>query len=1170
MSMVNELYASVYEKLKAVQTKYENAENQLQASKEQDEVAKQKRIENLRLQLKKIDEYEEKVGYFKQMAEKHMVSKNLLTITPRELNFNRLRNWAMMIDPSEPDDPYAQRIYVQAKCNEMFLAHKKAEFQRTLSELTEDDGAPDQELEKAVTSIKAQLVEECRAIIESETFDQLASAVSQRHGRYLDNPAMQAVLDHEQEMDGKIGLGIYAQALPVLEELKYAAKAKLGEHFDLKGYILLPVEHALDKEMLISVHCAAAKEKKLYRGIQNYLLNMISRTAIGTRKICFLDALHFNNTALGVLRPLENSIVIDAIPKDSEAVVDKLKEIVSSFSDIDEALGMADSVQELNASAAPADQLGRTVLVLIGYPSAFSGEAKEYIKRILLNYEHYGISPILIDTQFVEKKDEREKDILADIVDNIYRIQMTRQREIISQNNGSDHYFKWYELTRELNESFITNVRSHDVRANSLGTEYVNRVDMENFPPYERGKKSIVLPYGVDSKDEMHSISFDNESFASYLMGASGSGKSTLLHTLITGILRNYHPDDVELWLADFKMSEFAQYIDPLPPHVKYILLDESPELVYDLLDQLTEKMMERQRFFMKHRDMKKVENVPSSIYMPVIFVILDEFSIMSQAVAESEPYKLKLQNLLAKGRALGIKFIFSSQTFTKGVAGLTQTAKDQIQTRIAMKNSYNEINETLELSSGTRTEQVKNWMEALPPHFTLSKYRDGDRLQVKRLQVMYFKGKGDEALEPQRRLIRHLNRSMRKVNTEEYDNTILDAYVDKQPVIVDGNSFKAFNSEKIGALISEYRDTHSADLADDDTVITFGAPRRMVNAKFAVISNESRENLLLIARSAEQACGMSIMATAMKSFVLQGGTVHVWAYNKNRLYRSYRDSHLMQYDVAEGMSEICAAISEIRNKLTRKETGHDLIVMLGMEQICNDFDLIDFGGSTSPATKSRSITSNVKQYEASSEEELAQLHEVNDLSERFREQYNLDQLEDTWFEEGKSLEDIMAEEKRLYQEFMVQIGIELPVKPDTDEDGEGLPLPDDAVYAEDVEEIQTELDLSYDASEDLKYIVRQGSRFGYHFMLCLSDLSDLKTTHLQQELFRHKIVFQISADDSIALFASKIASRLPEHICQYSDSMEQYSLRPFIHEGISWDGWDIDSNGEAVNSMLD
>lgn len=1169
MASINELYVSVYEKLKAVQIKYENAENQLRASKDQDEVTKQKRIENLQFQLKKIDEYEEKVEYFRQMAEKHMVSKNLLTITPRELNFNRLRNWSMMIDPSEADDPYAQRIYIQAKCNEMFLSQKKAEFEHTLAELTQDNSGIDEELEKNVASLKAQLVEECRAIIESEEFSQLVGIVSESHGRYIDSPAMQTVLESDQGADERIGLGIYAQAFPVLEEMKYAAKAKLGKYFDNRGYILLPVEHMIDKEMVISIHCAAAKEKKLYRGVQNYLLNLISRTTIGTRKIYFFDALHYNNTALGLLKPLEDSIVIETIPKDSEAIVDKLKEIISSFPDIDEALGMADSVQDFNETAAPADRLDRTVLVLIGYPSAFPGEANDYIKRILLNYEHYGISPILVDTQFVEKKDNNPKDIPVDIDDNIYRIQMTQKREIISQNRGSDHYFKWYELTRELSETFIADVRGHDTRANSLGTEYINRVDMEKFPPYERGKKSIELPYGIDSKDAMHSISFNNENFASYLMGASGSGKSTLLHTLITGILRNYHPDDVELWLADFKMSEFAQYIDPLPPHVKYILLDESPELVYDLLDRLTEKMMERQRFFMKHRDMKKVENVPSYIYMPVIFVILDEFSIMSQAVSESEIYKLRLQNLLAKGRALGIKFIFSSQTFTKGVAGLTQTAKDQIQTRIAMKNSYNEINETLELSSGTRTEQVKNWMEALPPHFTLSKYRDGDRLQVKRLQVMYFKGKGDEALEPQRRLIRHLNSTMHKVKTEEYDNSVLDAYVDKQPVIVDGNSYKAFSYTKISALITEYRNANGADLSADDTVITFGSPRRMVNAKFAVISNESRENLLLIARGAEQPCGMSILLTAMKSFKLQGGSVQIWAYNKNRLYRTYKDSHLVDYDVAEGISEICAAISEIREKIARKEVGNELIVMLGMEQICSDFELIDF--SSSVVSKSiKNTYVNARQYEASSEEDFKQFNEVKGLSDRFREEYNLEQLEDSWLDEGKSFEEIETEEERLYKEFLIRIGVEWHEEAVLNEDDAETNITDPANYEDDQDNTQKENDMSYNASEDFKYIVKQGSRFGYHFMLCLNDLSDLKPTQLQQDLFRHKLVFQVSSDDSITLFASKIASRLPEHICQYSDSLEQYSLRPFIHEGVSWDGWDVDSNGEAINSILE
>ena len=225
MASINELYASVFEKLVSVQTEYENAENQLRAAKDQDLILKQKRIENLQSQLGKIAEYEEKVEYFRQMAEKHMISKNLLTITPRELNFNRLRNWAMMIDPSEPDDPYAQRIYVQAKCNELFLNQKKAEFEHTLAELTQENGGVDVELDKTVIAFKAQLVEKCRAIIESEEFSQLADAVTKHHGRYTDTTAMQTVRESDPVVYGRVGLGIYAQVLPVLEEAKYIAKA---------------------------------------------------------------------------------------------------------------------------------------------------------------------------------------------------------------------------------------------------------------------------------------------------------------------------------------------------------------------------------------------------------------------------------------------------------------------------------------------------------------------------------------------------------------------------------------------------------------------------------------------------------------------------------------------------------------------------------------------------------------------------------------------------------------------------------------------------------------------------------------------------------------------------------------------------------------------------------
>ena len=181
MASINELYISVYEKLNKIKLKYDDVDGSLRETGEQNEIIRQKRIKNLESQLEKISEYQDKLEYFKRLAEKRLTSKNLLTITPRELNFNRLRNWPMMIDPSEDDDPYAQRVYVQVACNEMFLAQKKSEFEDLLNGLKQADGAYDKEAEQEAAKIKSELSEECKAVIESEEFSRLAKAILDEH-----------------------------------------------------------------------------------------------------------------------------------------------------------------------------------------------------------------------------------------------------------------------------------------------------------------------------------------------------------------------------------------------------------------------------------------------------------------------------------------------------------------------------------------------------------------------------------------------------------------------------------------------------------------------------------------------------------------------------------------------------------------------------------------------------------------------------------------------------------------------------------------------------------------------------------------------------------------------------------------------------------------------------
>jgi hypothetical protein len=105
-----------------------------------------------------------------------------------------------------------------------------------------------------------------------------------------------------------------------------------------------------------------------------------------------------------------------------------------------------------------------------------------------------------------------------------------------------------------------------------------------------------------------------------------------------------------------------------------------------------------------------------------------------------------------------------------------------------------------------------------------------------------------------------------------------------------------------------------------------------------------------------------------------------------------------------------------------------------------------------------------------------------------------------------------------------------------------------------------------YNAKDDFQYIVKQGSRNGYHFMLYLNSFSDIKQTALKLDMFRHRLAFTVSDEDSRELFGNKYASSLPEHICQYYNTMERFSFRPYLHNEIGWEGWDVDNNGNAVS----
>lgn len=1164
-------YNEIYSRISSLEKELEQARAAVKDIEDGTDKTIPERIEHLEKQNETIDEYLLKIKGFRQLAEQHIQSLNLQTIEAPpnyRVNLNRLRNWAMMIDPVSVDDPYAKKVYLVAKCDEFFLENKKKDFSDRIVQLRElYEQKSHQELERLRLRIR-EIEETLVTIATDPEMVLFAENVVTENRKHIFDCSKEAYSLPSEEVK-YFAPGAYGLQLKIPEAHKENVKKTSGLFFDQNASrVYLPVERiSPEEEFILTVNCIPSKKKvrMMDAGIRNFIMNILDKSPAGSRKVHVLDGERMNARLLGPLRALENTYVMGSCPRTEDQMSTAVENLVSGFNDLDEILENYDTVAEYNKEN-PSGKIPRGIVVIVGWPNQFKGDTRALLERLIVNYERYGLSLILVNISANNRKVSGKTFGLSDYIsEGVIHVEMTAGDTSITIA-GNTYKFAWYPLKNELKDSYVASLLSYHIAQESLGNKYINHYDMSTLPGYTRQYKKLELPFGINSKEQIQSISFENENFAAYLMGASRSGKSTLLHTLIAGMIRNYHPDNLELWLADFKQLEFEKYITYLPPHVKYVLLDESQELVFDLIDKLTEKMMQRQHLFARLGKERIDQIDPLSLKepLPLIFVILDEFSIMSQSIAESPDYRLKLQNILAKGAALGIRFLFSSQTFTTGVTGLTPTARAQIQQRIAMKASKTEINETLELSGNMRTDQVNNWIDALPPHYALVKFRQGaDSVPVvQRSLVLYF-----ENYAPRNEFIQKLNQAMKPV--EKYTPSDITTYVYKKPVTVDGKAYYPFDEKKINRLISDTKRSqdYSQEYSDEEILLSLGTPRLMTDTRFIPITQESRENILLISRLSELDCSASILLSAIKCFFMQNKKVQIWTYGKNKLYRAYKQQfRALEKDglrIFEDNDQVCDAIYALKKNIEDKITEDVLIILLGMDRICGDFE---YSGAE---TRGASVIDN-NQYAAEREKQLAKqgaLVQGKEDMDRVKLGRLLmkhkKELKQQLLKEGKTPDEIekalQEETQKFLEEYQKnsQQNTAAPDKPEKPETPKPETLKPATAQAAPVHQPG-----AYNADFDFQYVLKQGSRSGYHFFMVLNNLSDLSQTHGKMDYFRHRLGFQMSKEDSREVFAFRNADELPEHVCQYYDTLDRFSFRPYINEGTSWDGWFIDEKG--------
>jgi hypothetical protein len=175
------------------------------------------------------------------------------------------------------------------------------------------------------------------------------------------------------------------------------------------------------------------------------------------------------------------------------------------------------------------------------------------------------------------------------------------------------------------------------------------------------------------------------------IAGKTGSGKSTLLHVLITNVSLLYSPDEVQLYLVDFKKGvEFKTYATYELPHARVVAIESEREFGLSVLQRLDNELKRRGDLFRQAgvQDLSGYRQLNGGGPMPRILLVVDEFQeffVEDDRIAQE--CSLLLDRLVRQGRAFGIHVQLGSQTLG-GAYSLARSTLGQMAVRIALQCS--------------------------------------------------------------------------------------------------------------------------------------------------------------------------------------------------------------------------------------------------------------------------------------------------------------------------------------------------------------------------------------------------------------------------------------------------------------------------------------------------
>ncbi|MBN1766294.1 MAG: DUF87 domain-containing protein, partial [Sedimentisphaerales bacterium] len=462
--------------------------------------------------------------------------------------------------------------------------------------------------------------------------------------------------------------------------------------FDRNQSLSLPAVLAFPDRCSLLVQSARTGREKAVDILKAVMTRLFTSLPPGRVRFTIVDPVGLGENFAGFMHAAdyEESLVGGRIWTDAGQIQQRLVDLTEHMENVIQKYlrNEFETIEDYNLQAGELAEPYR-FLVIADFPTNFNEESIHRLSSIIHSGSRCGVYTLIM-------LDERQslpggidiEDIAAKSVHLVYE----------------DDHFVWQDevfgefglrLDKAPSEDILTRIMHTVGRAGQDSTRV--EVPFETIaPPDEKiwsrdSSAELMIPLGRTGATRLQYLRL-GKGVAQHMLiaGKTGSGKSTLLHVIILNLSLWYAPDEIELYLIDFKRGvEFKTYVTNKLSHTRTVAIESDREFGLSVLQRLDDEMARRGELFRQAgvQDIAGYRRLTGKMLARNVLIV-DEFQVFfSDDDKLAQDAALLLEQLVRQGRAFGIHVLLGSQTLG-GASGLAQSTIGQMAVRIALQCS--------------------------------------------------------------------------------------------------------------------------------------------------------------------------------------------------------------------------------------------------------------------------------------------------------------------------------------------------------------------------------------------------------------------------------------------------------------------------------------------------